>query len=254
MIIYFYEQVFPFNNNHLRMTYIYKKISALFLIVFLLSISQNIFAQKRKLQDVLWLENGDKITGHIIQQTEEIIKIRLYGGSEITYQLHDIKEISEETFKKPIFFKVKEKGYFNTSTISVQLIPINNDGLFSLHSINGYQFSPYFAVGLGIGIDNYDYYDYDYNYNNRIHKYYTTFLSISGDMNNTRKFTPTYSLEHGYGARFIQNFEDQKGGFYFNYGLGFKLRSKSTFDWIFSLNYQNQSGINGIMIRTGFSF
>jgi|GEM_PF-2798755 len=230
------------------MTYIYKKIAALFLMVCLLSIAQNIFAQNKNLQDVLWLENGDKITGHIIHQTKETIKIRLYGGSEITYQLNDIKEISEGLFKKPVFFKLKEKGYFNTSTIGIGII---DDSMFSLHSINGYRFNSFFAVGLGIGIDNYNRY-----FSNRSNppQYYTTFLSISGDMNNTRKFTPTYSLEHGYGSFFIQNFKDQKGGFYFNYGLGFKLRSKNTFDWVFSLNYQNQTETGNIVVRTGFSF
>jgi len=216
------------------MTYFFKKIAALFLMVCLWSISQNIFAQNNNIKDVLVLKNGNKIKGQIIQKTEEVIRIRLYGGSEMAYQLQDIEEIIQEVFVAPL--QAKEKGYFSMSNIGYNIIAEKDyNEVLSIQYINGYRFNPNLAIGVGIGL-----------WHRRIwgELHYPIFLSISGDFMKRTKITPTYAIEPG----------TLDGHFYLGLSTGIKIKSKAKASFICSLNYQKVRSNNLLFLRTGFSF
>jgi len=196
-----------------------------------------IFSKKQK--GILYLNNGDKVNGYIIQKTEEAVKVRLYNNSEIIYSLKEVKDISRNAKIKPKYFKVKEAGYYNTSTIGFNF---NNSRAFQ--SINGYRFNPYIAIGLGIDIR------YRNNpYNKEREFIIGVFPSISGDFIKTKRITPTYAIE----PICLKNANNERK-FYHNYSLGLKIRTNSNFDFVCNLNYQNIQTRDFVFLRTGISF
>ena len=212
---------------------IIRHLFSLLLIICLWSISQNVFAQKHNLQDVLVLDNGDKIKGRIIQQTDDAIRIRLYGGSEITYRLQEIEEITQEIFVNPL--QAKEKGYFHASSIGYNIITEGDyDKFLSIQSVNGYRFNPGIAVGLGVGL----WHALDWYTN------FPIFLSVSGDIIPEAKVKPTYAIEPGL----------MRGEFYLSISSGVKIQSKHKLKIIYNLNYQIIDSNDYLFLRAGFSF
>jgi len=212
---------------------IIRHLFSLLLIVCLWSISQNVLAQTHKLQDVLVLDNGDKIKGRIIQQTDDAIRIRLYNGSEITYRLQDIEEITQEVFVRPS--QTEEMGYFHASNIGYNILTKRYyDRVISIQSVNGYRFNPSVAVGLGVGL----WHVLDWSTR------FPIFLSVSGDIMPDSKVTPIYAVEPSL----------MRGDFYLSISTGIKVQSESKLKFTCMLNYQKIDSDNYLFLRAGFSF
>jgi len=211
-------------------------------IILLMGLSQFIFAQKY-VQDVLLLKNGDKIKGTIFEQNEESIKIRLYGGSEFTFKLEEIAEITTEEFKKQTHPNVKKKGYYNLSTISLLQTNSIQTNFSNIHTVNGYHFNPKLALGLGIGVNS---------YNRREIQTWAIYTSLSGDLAVKRELAPTYAIDIGLSSRW-KSFN--RKDLYQSYSFGLKTRFNNNWAWILLLNLTIQDSYGRyLFLKTGAYF
>jgi len=211
----------------------------IFTLFLFLGIQQEIFAQKNNMQDVVYLNNGGKIIGTILEKSDDLVKIRLQGGSEFVFEIQDIKEITSEPHYRPkAYFRTKDKGYYNWTTLALNVGTSNGqiNGGWSLHTINGYQFHPKLSVGLGLGLDIYaDNFDADL--------YLPLYVDVRGDLLTNTKATPIYYGGIGYGFLLTGRNDaswTEKGGLHYNYGFGFKVRGKRYSDWVFTVGQQSQ--------------
>ena len=85
-----------------------------FLLMLIISWTQ-ISAQKTK--DVLYLRNGSKIFGKLIEVNSEQYKIQISDGSEMIYSVSEVEKFSRDT---PLFDGRKENGF--TITIETGLL------------------------------------------------------------------------------------------------------------------------------------
>jgi len=187
----------------------------------MMGITPTILAQK--FQDVLVLKNGDKVKGQIIEQTDESIKIRLYGGNEFTLKLKDVTEITSEKFNKPNRFPhIKQKGYYNTSTISLLARQYRDIEIsfLHIHTVHGYRFSPMLGIGLGCGINEGG---------------ISIYININGDIQTKGKLTPTYSMNIGR-EKFLNCSVCPRTHPYYSVAVGLKLPLNEKWNWLFSIN------------------
>jgi len=196
--------------------------------------TQNLSAQR--MQDVIYLENGSKIRGKILEKKENTVKIQLSGGTEFVFEMDEVKEItSEPTFKPKAQFVTKDKGYYNVTELGF-MVGDDNGWLTSggsIVTINGYQLSPYLGLGIGLELDNY------------FENLFTPiFVDIRGDVLKNNKVTPFYYGGLGYGFLVTGNNRanwQERGGIYYNYGLGLKVRGRRHSSWIFNIGQQTQN-------------
>ena len=119
----------------------------------------NTFAQR--LEDVVHLNNGSEIRGVIVEQIpNESIKIQTRDGNVLSYSIGEIERMTKERGRRrnPVARELRSfnnpKGYMGMievgGGIGVGDYPATR---ISASMINGYRFSPHFAVGVGIGAD-----------------------------------------------------------------------------------------------------
>lgn len=124
---------------------------------------------QKKIEKTIYLRNGSIVSGIVIDQKEQHIKIKTKDENVFVFNLDDIEKIEPK----------KRKGYFNmmeiggsflihsnindTSNINVdsELITIFNqlekiNSSFDLKMINGYHFNDHLSLGLGLGFDKYN--------------------------------------------------------------------------------------------------
>lgn len=123
----------------------------------------------------------------------------------------------------------RNKGYFNITRFSYILIdnakqdiftpgignstqdlPTDNAKAFSLQTINGYFFNPYFSAGIGVGLDGYS----DPNINT-----FPVFVEVRAYLKDSRN-TPFAFIDYGGLIKIGDNF---KKGNMFNIGAGYKV-------------------------------
>lgn len=108
----------------------------------------------------VYLKNGQKITGRMqMSLHENYLTLAHDSLSQTHLAYHTIKKIyfgAVPDDEPPPYF-IRETGYFHLSELGIQVG--NNDydanGTFTIHTVNGYTFSPYLMAGLGIGYDSY---------------------------------------------------------------------------------------------------
>lgn len=209
--------------------------------------------------DVIYLKNGSKIKGVIIEQIPgKSVRIKTEDNSELVYQIAEIEKFVREevnstekidieikkskpdSLKFMNNFKKKRKGYFANIDVLFGTSPSG------LRVTNGYRFGRFGNIGLAVGIEN-----IELNRNSPLHsslyypsKEYTALslnLVYSGELLDKR-ITPFYQFELGYGFSlnrtgyageedFYTYVED--AGVFFNYGgpmsasvLGVKFATK----------------------------
>jgi len=225
------------------------QLSKILPIILFISLTQCVLAQQeiqqekqktqQEMQDILALKNGQTIKGKILEQTKEFIKIKMYGGSELTFNLNEIEEVTQEPFKhiksKPRF-KVKKRGYFNYSTCNLY----NSDRYkllnpFNIQVINGYRFKPNLEIGLGMGINSYNI------WNGLNITAWSMYLNLSGDFSKKDRLTKTYAIDFGTGSSWTYLEEHpNKIAIYYAFSLGLKHRSSKNFKWVCSLRFTTQ--------------
>ncbi len=133
-----------------------KKISLLLLLI---AISIFTFAQSNY-QDVVYLKNGGIIRGLIIEQVPNVsLKIQTNGNNVFVYRMEEIEKMTKEVIQNSAsaYKKGLLKGYKGILEIGYQIgvgdLKADN---FKINLINGYQFNPYFSMGLGFGLRVYE--------------------------------------------------------------------------------------------------
>ena len=113
-------------------------------------------------EEVVYLKNGSRIKGKVVEMTSEQVKVEIYDGSVFVYKLDEIEKVIKETtnskpkplHKKPIFYW-KTRGYRHigyTWFIETEYTSGKNfirPEYLGLGTTHGYQFNPYLFVGAG---------------------------------------------------------------------------------------------------------
>ena len=243
---------------------IYNMKKIVFIICMVLCNTLLAFAQNN--QEIVYLKNGDKVKGIIIEEIPNTsIKVKTSNGSILVYSIHEIEKIispEDEIFQKkfrfkqynnnPTYDKTGYKGFIDFGGV----IGIGNrgDGAIAVSTTHGYQFNPYFFFGAGIGIE------YHMNWE-------TFFIPFFADIKTyflNKNISPFLGLKAGYSVY------DGKGC-YINPHIGVTLSSSPRFGMNLTIgynmqkakindrpknikNYKDNMAINGISIKLGFEF
>lgn len=214
-----------------------KKISLLSLLVF---ISIFVFSQNN-FQDVVFLKNGGIIRGLIIEQTPNVsLKIETSGKNVFVYSIDEIEKITKEIVENKNAKNGLLKGYKGIAEIAYQMgvgdIKADN---FKFNFINGYQFNPYFSLGLGVGLRIYD----NQNFGNRNNINPIIAFPIFADFKINfidNKISPYISVSPGYSHALTHKGDFDKIGFLFgvHVGISMKTNYKSAFNIGFGFERQ----------------
>lgn len=205
-------------------------------------------------EDVVYLKNGSILRGEITEKNEEVIKIKILGGSLFVFKMAEVKEIVVEDkeyiendskrkrlekIKKPLTYRTS--GWYNVTTQGF-LPGINAFSEprlgFSLHHAFGYQFNDRVAVGAGIGLDVYDLFN-----GQAVTNYYIDYRGYLAK----KSATPYYGLAIGYGKLIPSwQFDNIQGGLYFQPAVGIRCKSRKTSHFIieYGLKMQKASYIS----------
>lgn len=124
-----------------------------------------IAAIAQQYEEVVYLKNGSRIKGMVVETTSEQVKIERYDGSILIYKSDEVEKIvkenkSETRIRSQRQRQPKEwatKGYraagYNGFLDAGYAMRTSDTGLGYVHisTTHGYQFNPYFCAGIGIG-------------------------------------------------------------------------------------------------------
>ncbi|QFZ53741.1 hypothetical protein FEZ18_02420 [Oceanihabitans sp. IOP_32] len=144
------------------------------------------------------------------------------------------------------YIKVNEaklETFSTTNGIVVTELPINRATAYSLQTINGYFFSPYFSAGIGIGLDGYS----NPNFNTL-----PIFLDLRTYFNDGKSSPYLYT---NYGT-LVKIEGGKNNGAIFNIGVGFKFPlNKNRFIMVTDISYSYKTISNdGLSIRRSESW
>lgn len=140
----------------------------------------------------------------------------------ISFSVYSQKEKKKDEYRNEGFFNITKFAYIHvneakpTRTFAIgegvvnTRLPLDKSVAYSLQTINGYFFSPYFSVGLGIGLDGYK----NPNYNTL-----PIFIDLRTYLDDD-KSSPYIFLDYGMLAK-IEN--GTNNGNMFNIGVGYKV-------------------------------
>lgn len=159
----------------------------------------------------------------------------------------------KDEFRNQGFFNITKLSYINVGSAKLETFN-TNDGVvatslnvdrahaYSLQTINGYFFSPYFSAGVGIGLDGYS----NPNFNTL-----PIFLDLRTYFNDEAKSGYLY-LDYGTMAKTDGG---KNNGSIFNIGLGYKFPIKDRLMIVTDLGYSYKSISNdGLPIRKSESW
>ena len=200
-------------------------------------------------QDVVHLKNGTVYRGKIMEQhADSTLKIEIAGGSVIAVSPAELSAIE---FKVPYDPQIlasasvgttEEKpdhGYFNVTNIG--LMPGTSYGYyttsssvgFTIETINGYRWNPWFLTGAGLGLDIIQ----------------VPMVQLFGDARYEilkKRATPFVYLDAGYGIPIAQANEDAyynisyKGGFAWGTGVGMRFNFRNEGAFLISAGYKSE--------------
>ena len=164
-----------------------------------------------------------------------MVKIETIGHNLFVFPKTEVEKITREytraTFKYPY-----TQGYLNITELGVSVGNSSQANTsrkkdITIHTFNGYQFKPTFALGLTTGVDSYS--------NITL---LPIGLGISGDIRKT-KVRPFYGFDAGYALNWLNNPNrtgNLQGGFYWSPLLGLKFNSNKIHAYTFHIGYKNQ--------------
>ena len=235
----------------------------------------SLFVSAKDFREVVYLKNGSIIKGIILEQIpNETIKIETSDGSVWVFQMSEVLKITKEFSSRNSTMRMKnrhgERDEFKTNGYKGFVdvggafgVGTYGDGLVSVSSTHGYQFNPYFFLGVGVGVN------YHFNWS-------TVFIPVYADargyfMNND--IAPFIGLKVGYSV-----FDGM--GFYFNPSVGVRFIATSKLGLNLSIgfimqrtditfrqyyynprthdsyvnSYDERNTIGGVMFKLGFEF
>ena len=239
-------------------------LTVLLLVIFnLFSFAQE---EKEQFKDVVYLINGKKMKGHIIDyKIGESLKIKLKNGRIFTIKESIIKKVEfyrpgsatdydygdEYGFYKKnaddeTAYEFKERGL--VGNFSLVIMPGKNNvqyssGSYRPYNVNGtgyniniglaYRFSRPFALGGGMGISTFGF---------GLEEYFMPLYFDVSSILKDRRISPFIKLKAGYGfiVSTANNVLKSNGGLYLNPVLGIKKSTRSAVDFIIGIGYTYQ--------------
>jgi hypothetical protein len=206
------------------------------LIILLMTTSIISFSQKNY-EDVVYLKNGSVFHGMIVELVpNQSLKIETIGGNIFAFKMDEIEKYTKEPIGKQNTRVANANSGSGLSKGYIGMVDIGYDfgvgyfgvGRVQLDIINGYQFNPYFSIGIGTGLRIYPeieevliplYADFRVNFLDRkISPYFSTGLGYA------------FSVTNGYGS----------GGFLFNPALGARFKVSEKSSMFVALGYELQ--------------
>jgi hypothetical protein len=188
-------------------------------------------------EEVVYLKNGSIIHGMIVEWVPNVsIKIKS-GENLFVYRLDEIEKLTKELVKSSGSgegghdFGFKPKGYTGNFEIGFVDYPDGDDlALVSFTMVNGYQFNPYFSMGLGVGgeISSQGFYNVP------------VFLDTKVYFTKTR-FAPYFNFAVGYNVNFSDDYfygSATSHGFLVNPSLGLRVALNKKLGLTTTLGYR----------------
>jgi len=237
--------------------------------IILFSLTVTLSAQKRERQTIV-LKGGSRLTGTILIDSSEFLKMRLRSPQVITLKKSDVSLTTPaQSIEKPV---ADRHGYSIRISASV-LTGRNSEGntrSMSFHLSNGFRFRNGISVGFGTGLEELDvallpvYTDLRYHpFKSRLSPFVWTksgWSFLFGDKDDGQYY-------------YYGTYPEAKGGFMFNAGTGIELASwqrnavnigigyryqKITFkrvnDWGEVITNERDTYFNRIEVQFGFIF
>lgn len=200
---------------------------------------------QKDMDDVVFLKNGSKIHGRILQvYPDSMVQIKQEGGSVWIFPMKDVRMIAKEE-------KIRQRPYINSLTgyqtgasIGFLVRSGSNNNLSSkapltVHVLNTYGITPAISAGAGVGLEFFQvthmplYLDLRYYYNRRS---YASYLFMQGGA----------MIPLGHKQKDFEGWSYKgKTGYLLNPGVGFlfPLNEKSAFSISFSYRYHELRSI-----------
>ncbi len=190
--------------------------------------AQNVNAQSY-LEDVVYLKDGSILRGFIVEMDEnQSLKIEIEGGSQFFILFEEVQEITKEPRYKESFYK--DQGYVNHT--GIDRLPGKTGSSTRYQMTHGYQFNPYFSLGLGIAY---------VSYNEPLN---TVPVFLDAKMKllkaNTTPFTFIklgYSFTSEGDNENWPPIEEHNGGLMYNIGGGLIFETRAGYGWYINLGY-----------------
>mgnify|MGYP003624245379 FL=1 len=160
---------------------------------------------------------------------------------------------NHDEFRNKGFFNITKLSYINVSSAKLETfnpvdgvvatsLNVDKAHAYSLQTINGYFFSPYFSAGIGVGLDGYS----NPNFNTL-----PIFLDLRAYFSDEAKSLYLY-MDYGTMAKIDGG---KNNGSIFNIGLGYKFPLKDRLMFVTDLGYSYKSISNdGLSIRKSESW
>ena len=142
-----------------------KQPVATFFIILLLILSlsgkNNLQAQKQEV-DALHLKSGDIYRGHMQSTgTPGVIVMETLCSNTLQFKMDEIDHLERESIRtgsRNSFLPTNESGYFNRTDLGALIGTGNNDNnlIFGIQMVNGYQLKSRIYPGLGMGLEFFD--------------------------------------------------------------------------------------------------
>ncbi len=194
------------------------------------------------MDDVVYLKNGSKIIGTILQVfPDSIVQIQQMGGSIWIFPMKEVSMIAKENRLKLKSTIYNEKGYQFSVDAGILIAAGINEykAPLSVHVINSYHITPSFAAGIGTGLEFFRitqmplYVDLRYSLNK---KFYSPYIFMQGG-----GMFPLGNKQKEYDGSTYKG----ETGFMVNPGIGFlfPLSDKSAFSISLSYRYHELKSV-----------
>ncbi len=185
-------------------------------------LSASLYAQSENQEVIVFLKNGQKISGKLqLSIYDDHISLAHDSLSQTYLSFQSIKKIhfGNVPADEPATYFTHQRGIFHLANLGLQIGDNSNGATttFTIHTVNGYVFSPHLMVGVGIGLDHYD--------GIRALPLYASIQGIITD----RKVSPFYFANVGGSWAWPGNrgsgitYERTEGGLFAHGGLGYQI-------------------------------
>jgi hypothetical protein len=205
-------------------------MKSLLICIFLLAagimVGQEESAKTTPTVDIIWLKDGSKLKGTILQwDLERGMEFKLITGATIYINKADIDRVIQEEpaetrnervryFNEPKPYSFREEGWYHNSS---GFFNISINGGAGIHHVMGWRFNRMFGIGLGTGIETHDF--------NWVRNIIPIYAEARGFFL-PKKITPYYALKLGYGIALNDRANgtvNARGGIHFSPELGVRF-------------------------------
>lgn len=221
-----------------------KLVSTILILLFACTLFAQEYNEEGQLcQDIVYLKDGSVFRGKILDyKPAQLLIIETWSGQQLKFEGNVVKRVKQELIstklrKKEKNYEFREKGYFNSTDISVNGSEGNwgrvNVGV-AIANVTGYQFNRFIGAGIGVGFDTYQLLDSD--------QFIPIFAEARGYLLE-KNATPMFRYQIGYGIGLKDLERDlfkSEGGFYSYPAVGFRFGGKAGGNATLDLGYKVQ--------------